>query len=250
MTYPGGKNGAGVYQTIINQLPPHDVYIEPFLGGGAIMRQKLPAVTANIGVDRSSSAIAEFADASGVTAIVGDGIQYLADYKFRGRELVYCDPPYLRETRKCARDLYEYEMTDADHWQLLALLLELPCNVAISGYWSKFYADALADWRLVTFTAQTRRGPATECLWMNYPEPTALHDSRFLGGDFRERERIKRKVARWSGKFAKLPELERRGILSSLLAVSDTASPKSTSGDSGNVEGGGDAWEIENERGV
>jgi hypothetical protein len=31
MSYPGGKGGSGVYQTIINQQPPHEVYIEPFL---------------------------------------------------------------------------------------------------------------------------------------------------------------------------------------------------------------------------
>ena len=42
MGYPGGKAGAGVYQTIINLMPPHDVYIEPFLGGGAVMRLKRP----------------------------------------------------------------------------------------------------------------------------------------------------------------------------------------------------------------
>jgi len=30
--------------------PPHEVYIEPFLGGGAIMRQKRPALL-NIGLD-------------------------------------------------------------------------------------------------------------------------------------------------------------------------------------------------------
>lgn len=33
MTYPGGKAGGGVYQTIINHIPPHEVYIEPFAGG-------------------------------------------------------------------------------------------------------------------------------------------------------------------------------------------------------------------------
>lgn len=32
-TYPGGKSGAGVYQTIINQMPPHQLYVEPFAGG-------------------------------------------------------------------------------------------------------------------------------------------------------------------------------------------------------------------------
>jgi len=37
-TYPGGKGGSGVYQKIINLIPPHDVYIETHLGGGSIMR--------------------------------------------------------------------------------------------------------------------------------------------------------------------------------------------------------------------
>lgn len=32
MTYPGGKGNA--YHKIINLIPPHEVYIEPFLGRG------------------------------------------------------------------------------------------------------------------------------------------------------------------------------------------------------------------------
>ncbi|MCZ4283118.1 hypothetical protein O4H49_20200 [Kiloniella laminariae] len=31
MSYPGGKGGAGVYQKIINIMPPHKTYIEGFL---------------------------------------------------------------------------------------------------------------------------------------------------------------------------------------------------------------------------
>ena len=50
MTYPGGKAGAGVYQRIINQIPPHDVYVEPFLGDGALLRRKRPAGR-NIGIE-------------------------------------------------------------------------------------------------------------------------------------------------------------------------------------------------------
>jgi len=56
MQYPGGKNGSGVYQKIINQMPPHKIYVEPFLGGGAVMRYKRPAGT-NIGIDKDPEAI-------------------------------------------------------------------------------------------------------------------------------------------------------------------------------------------------
>jgi DNA adenine methylase len=34
MAYDGGKGN--LYQKIINLVPPHRVYIEPFLGGGAV----------------------------------------------------------------------------------------------------------------------------------------------------------------------------------------------------------------------
>ena len=39
-TYPGGKNGDGVYQTIINHIPRHWHYFEPFTGGGFIYLRK------------------------------------------------------------------------------------------------------------------------------------------------------------------------------------------------------------------
>ena len=59
MTYPGGKNAPGVYQTIINLMPPHAVYIEPFLGSGAIMRLKRRA-RVTIGIDRDPQAIKQW----------------------------------------------------------------------------------------------------------------------------------------------------------------------------------------------
>jgi site-specific DNA-adenine methylase len=62
VTYPGGKGGAGVYQAIINQMPPHDVYIEPFLGAGAVMRRKRPA-SVNLGIDIDPAVIAGFGEA-------------------------------------------------------------------------------------------------------------------------------------------------------------------------------------------
>jgi DNA adenine methylase len=50
MTYYGGKNGSGVYQKIISLMPKHRLYAEPFLGHGAILRNKKEAEF-NFGVE-------------------------------------------------------------------------------------------------------------------------------------------------------------------------------------------------------
>lgn len=237
MQYPGGKNAAGVYQRIINLMPPHRVYIEPFLGGGTIMRLKRPAVV-NIGVELDSWALEQFTaalagnDAARAVAastmapnrgdvtprlITGDGLEFLARYKFLGDELVYCDPPYLLATRSGGR-IYRYEFDELQHQRLLRVVRRIPARVMISGYWSQMYASALKGWSSVTFDTMTRGRSASEWLWFNYPEPTALHDYSFLGVGFRERERIKRKKQRWTARLRKLAPLERQALLSVIEA--------------------------------
>jgi len=62
-----------------------------------------------------------------------------------------------------------------------------------------------------------------EWLWMNYPEPIALHDYSYLGDNFRERERIKRKVSRWKAKLEKMDVLERRAILMAIQSAGSIA---------------------------
>ena len=47
--------------------------------------------------------------------------------------LFYCDPPYLHETRT-ATDAYFHEMTEAEHRELLATLVECKGKVMLSGY--------------------------------------------------------------------------------------------------------------------
>jgi hypothetical protein len=258
VSYPGGKNGAGVYQTIINRMPPHSVYIEPFLGGGAILRLKQPAAL-NIGIDLDAAAIARMREwarevlhaktgdtgsrrpITPKTAIrdrqfqfhVADGIAFLKSYPFTGSELVYCDPPYMMETR--TRSLYRHEMTDLQHGQLLRVLKGLQCRVMLSGYFSKLYSLDLASWNLTRFEAMTRGGhTATEFLWFNFPAPVALHDYSYLGGNFRERERIKRKKLRWVKRLERMPALEKRCLLEAIGSLAE-------SGDSaGVIAAGGD----------
>jgi DNA adenine methylase len=60
---------------------------------------------------------------------------------------------------------------------------------------------------------------ADELLWCNFPEPVELHDYRYLGRDFRERERIARRRRRWLARLAKMPVLERQALVSALLAM-------------------------------
>ena len=68
----------------------------------------------------------------------------------------------------------------------------------------------------------TRGGKRTEVLWCNFREPTELHDYRYYGRDYRERERVGRKRARWLRRLSEMPVLERRLIESALLEVRDS----------------------------
>lgn len=224
MNYPGGKNGSGVYQKIINQMPPHDVYIEAFVGGGAVMRLKRPA-SENIAIDVDGDVCKMWDSDDGhqINVINGDAISALPVMVGRksGSILVYADPPYLGSTRASDRPIYKHEMTsDEDHIELLTMLKSLPCMVMISGYMSDLYTRELKDWRSISFQSMTRGGfAATEYLWMNYPEPFELHDYQYLGEDFRERERIKRKQIRWRRRLESMPAVERYALLEAVNIV-------------------------------
>jgi DNA adenine methylase len=226
--YPGGKGGVGVYQTIINCMPPHETYIEAFLGGGAVLLNKLPA-RRNFGIDLDEEVVRRWADVDipRLEILHGDARDILRDWSWQvddyRRTLVYCDPPYLRETRSSKRLMYRRDFPYVeDHHSLLQTLTSLPCMVMVSGYTSPLYDSMIGHWRRVEFQTRNRAGAATvEIVWMNFPAPLELHDYRHLGRGFRERERIKRKRDRWKAKLLKMPDLERHAVLSAINELSD-----------------------------
>jgi len=226
MTYAGGKAGAGVYQQIINQIPPHEVYIEPFLGGGAVLLAKKRAAC-SIAIDVDAAVVAEWSLYSklaspGLTVICGDAISYLREQRWGPAAFVYCDPPYLFDVRSSKRRIYTHEFGDVDqHEKLLSVLKSLPCMVAVSGYWSSLYESMLTGWRSISFNAKTRAGVAREWLWMNYPEPVELHDYSYLGSNFREREKITRQKKRWRARLLRMSRLQRYALLSSIAELGD-----------------------------
>lgn len=254
----GGKSYLA--RRIVGLFPPHDLYCEPFLGGGSVLLNKEPAkeecaADLNAGLIRMWKALAkhpaavvaglyrvpytaeQFAhashrvesdlDESGVDHAVrfivrnrfsrgGLGKSFAWSDRLRGgqpgdanawdtiraempaigariarvefrcdlavdvierwdssRTLFYLDPPYLHETRT-ARDAYDHEMTRDHHGELLDLVRSCKGKVAISGYRSALYGEALAGWNLATFdmpnhsSQSKQKARRTECLWMNY----------------------------------------------------------------------------------
>ncbi len=208
-SYFGGKGAAGVVHTILNQVPIHDTWISGFLGFCHPTRYKRPAAR-NIGIDLDPAVIATWRDAP---AIAGASITLLNEsflnwddvVLYNPKTFLYLDPVYLQETRTSGKR-YRFEMTRDHHIRLLDLAKFYTCMVAISCYDSPLYRDSLKGWRKIQFKSQTRGGQRTETLYMNYPQPAPheLHDPRFLGTDFREREKEKRQIETIKRKITRL----------------------------------------------
>lgn len=85
--------------------------------------------------------------------------------------LMYIDPPYVRSARKSGR-LYQYEMDDTGHEQLLKLLTQSKAKIVLSGYESALYDRQLQGWNKFTTTSQTTSTEiAEEYIWLNYEPP-------------------------------------------------------------------------------
>ena len=128
--------------------------------------------------------------------------------------LIYADPPYIHKTRLTGRDYYTHEFTTQDHKLFLYLITQLDCKAMISHYDHPLYQHALSRWNTMTVQSQDRgNNMRTEWVWMNYPDPQELHDYRFLGDTYRERERITNRQARWLNNLRQMPRLERLAMI-------------------------------------
>lgn len=227
MNYPGGKNGGGAYQKIINLIPPHKTYVEPFCGSAAVWRHKLPA-RQSILIDRHEPAVHMISYAMATRLdqtrlFIGDAFDYLPELSADVDTFIYADPPYLPETRT-KKKIYEHEMTFEDHVRLLEMLNNAASMVAISGYPSALYESCLFDWNCFEYDAMTRgHTMRRECIWYNYDTPKRLHDYRYLGRNRTDRQRIRKKVRRLHTKLAALPEIERNAVIDGILHTEPSA---------------------------
>ena len=101
----------------------------------------------------------------------------------RKRTLFYLDPPYVPSTR--VEGKYSHELTEDDHRDLVAALLDLKGKAIISGYWHETYSPLEAagwqriEWDVLCMVAPGKRKARTECLWLS---PRAQRVDRGLFG--------------------------------------------------------------------
>jgi DNA adenine methylase len=93
--------------------------------------------------------------------------------------LFYCDPPYLQATRT-APQVYQHEMSQSDHFDLLCTLKRCQGKVLLSGYASEMYDQMLpvADgWWRVHFDVPNHAAGGgekrrmVEHVWCNFQPP-------------------------------------------------------------------------------
>lgn len=216
-SYLGAKGGSGVYQAIINLMPPHETYVEVFRGTATIYNKKAPAQT-NILIDKSQKAIDKYSYPS-ATNLCCCGIEFVENYQPKNTTLLYLDPPYMPETRT-SNAKYDFEMTVEDHMRLLKAIKNLPSGVfaILSGYKNKLYEQQLSGWWSKDFQAMTRGGVRTETVWCNF-KPSDIHYHAYAGENFTDRQRIQRKAARWANNFKQMPKAEQQAVLAAMLTV-------------------------------
>ena len=250
--YFGGKGASGVPQQIINIIPPHETLIIPFLGHCAITRTIKPAKnflafekdfdvfqkwafyylgkkcfpdtwTQKIKcTHRTSVNTIEYETfieiinhcSIGYLECLG-GPNSIIDLEFNA-PLIYCDPPYLLETR-LSGTRYQHEMTKEDHERFLSAVTKISAPVLVSHYKNDMYDSYLKNWNTINFMSQTRSGkPRRETVYFNYEKPTELHDYSFYGNNYKSREHNKLKAARLVAKFERMKPLEKNYYLNAL----------------------------------
>ncbi len=220
-SYYGGKESAGVPQTLINVIPPHLIFAEVFAGNCTLSRYiNTPVKYLN---DKAKGVWEKWPEST--TEHRYSNLDY-KDFLTLTRDetglYLYCDPPYLMETRTSKGKRYEVEMTTIEeHTEFLTHIrqLERIHLIGISHYPHALYDGLLkSGWYKKDYESQTRAGRRKERLYLNYnPETlTELQDYRYLGEDRIDRQRIKRRIRLLSEKLEALPDLERAAVVNAI----------------------------------
>lgn len=221
--YPGAKSGSGIIQWLINNIPYHLRYFELFAGSAQLYQAKKKSKKSVL-ADIDKCVIDTLKRTTDIhflmqdDAICGSFFEVINFFEFTHEDFIYLDPPYPKSSRRSERPIYKHELLeDGQHKDLLIIARKLEANVMISTRQNKLYDIMLHDWRKKKFETRGRHGTEVEVIYMNYPEPTILHQYDYLGNDYIDRQRIKRKVKRFYNKLQQLPPLEKHLFIQQLI---------------------------------
>ncbi|OGN89034.1 MAG: hypothetical protein A2Z74_07480 [Chloroflexi bacterium RBG_13_46_9] len=220
MYYPGNKNIPGLIQKIINQIPLCTDFYELYAGSAAVSRVLSVSTGTSVRYhlnDIDPGVTDRYVHRAGsiVTSVPAtemlNSLKYLQD---PDNIFVFLDPPYHFDSRPNNLHLYEFELTNDDHVQLLLAVRYLNYNCMIIHPQNDLYDLALKSWRTVQVKVRYHNKTSIEYLYMNYPQPEKLLTYGMYGTDCWDRQRIKRKGDRLIKKLLSLPEAECNYIIS------------------------------------
>jgi DNA adenine methylase len=231
VSYYGGQNGSGHYQILINHIPKADVYVEAFLGHSGVLNNiTLDPGSIVYGFDRDARVIKHW------TSLPKDRFIYGCSYNFvncdytaaklilqlyqHKKVFIHFDPPYRMTSPK--KYLYDI-VTDADFTDFLKFVLSIAgsCPVMVSHWQDPLFDEYLCGtggFLHIPFKTMSRRGQIDNGIYINYhPATIDLADKSFVGSNFTDRQRIKRKVERKVKNILSMPDRERQALLESLF---------------------------------
>ena len=229
--YPGSKSASGVIQRILNNIPEHDIFVDMCAGSGAVGFAALKLLESTVIMCEKYQPVFQQLEQKKqeLPMLPGrlylkhiDSIDFYFDRMIDGntfeRTIFYIDPPYLKMTRRSSRNLYGVEWNENDHLYMLNLVNRLKektgSDIMINHYDCDLYRDQLKGWFTEEYTTMTRGGATKDKLWMSYDiTKRKLATTSFLGKNFSDRQRIKRRKESFLKKLKNMPLHERQAIL-------------------------------------
>lgn len=234
--YPGGKNGNGTYQQIINIIPYHSVWYSGFLGLCAVTRRKKPAhlnILVELNQDlcfgwdnavRDLKQRFQVLNEDSITNLeskrvyIDGGVPVSLD---EPRTFLFLDPPYLKDTRKSEQDIYLFELETKDHERIVQAIIKYKnAMIGICAYQNELYDRVLLqenNWDFIDYESQTRHGKAIERFYFNYKLSDNLHDYHYIGKDFKQRQKHKRAKENAIAKFDRMDKKLRNSVLIDII---------------------------------
>nr|WP_294860210.1 DNA adenine methylase [uncultured Fluviicola sp.] len=229
-SFTGAKSGSGVAEFIINHVPDGGWFFEGFGGKGTISKILENSGASFTGIYCFEINPKTFHTHTKEDYSIGfwncDSIKWINQAIDRGEidesDCFYFDPPYRMESRTHQRKYYgKFDWEDPEHkrfFQLIERLNKIGAMVLVSHYPDPVYDEQFKSWNKEDFRTWVRTRSVTERLYWNFDlNEHRLATTAFLGKNFTDRQRIKRKVERMTEKINALPRHERQAIVESLL---------------------------------